>query len=159
MLCHWAEIIVKGKPEISSSIDSVALPFEALRIKKGFILEIYNVEWNEYLTECSIVLSKRLSISEAHNWLYAAFQKKYKWDEERSVIITLPSHTTAMRNDESLAGCVWNCDRVRNYAARDSGSERRDQQLETRLRGSESLRAPGSETEDCVQSTEDIGRV
>ena len=76
MLCHWAGIIVKGKPEISSSIDSVALPFGALRIKKGFILEIYNVEWNEYLTECSIVLSKRLSISEAHNWLYAAFQKK-----------------------------------------------------------------------------------
>ena len=36
------------KPE-NISIDSVALPFEALRIKKGFILEIYNVEWNEYL--------------------------------------------------------------------------------------------------------------
>ena len=60
-------IFWEGKPEISSSIDCVALPFEALRIKKGFILEIYNVEWNEYLTECSIVLSKRLSISEAHN--------------------------------------------------------------------------------------------
>ena len=58
---------MEGKPELSPSINSVALPFEAARIKKGFILEIYNVEWNEYLTECSIVLSKRLSISEAHN--------------------------------------------------------------------------------------------
>ena len=76
MLCHWAGIIVEGKPQISTSINSVALPFEAPRIKKGFILEIYNVEWNEYLTEYSIVLSKRLSISEAHNWLYAAIHKE-----------------------------------------------------------------------------------
>ena len=58
---------MEGKPELSPSINSVATPFEAARIKKGFILEIFNVEWNEYLTECSIVLSKRLSISEAHN--------------------------------------------------------------------------------------------
>ena len=77
-LCHWTEILwiqFVGKPE-NISIDSVALPFEALRIKKGFILEIYNVEWNEYLPLNIWMLNGASktpfnSISEANNWLYA----------------------------------------------------------------------------------------
>ena len=78
ILCHWTEILwiqFVDKPE-NISIDSVALPFEALRIKKGFILEIYNVEWNEYLPLNIWMLNGASktpfnSISEANNWLYA----------------------------------------------------------------------------------------
>ena len=76
------------------------------------------------------------SISEANNWRYA-IQKEINGMKEE--VYYYSRHTQQPWEITVVAGCVWNCDRVRNYEGRDSvsGSERRDQQLERWLRGSE----------------------
>ena len=143
ILCHWTEILwiqFVDKPE-NISIDSVALPFEALRIKKGFILEIYNVEWNEYLPLNIWMLNGASktpfnSISEANNWLYA-IQKENEMGWKNWHYNSRHSH----ENDGAGWLClelwlVWGIMRPRlRLRLRE---QRRDQQLEGWLRGSES---------------------
>ena len=49
----------------------------------------------------------------------------------KELAITTPVTPSAMRNDGAGAGCVWNCDRVRNYEAETPALAPREEERST----------------------------